>query len=129
MNEELDLLKHWKTNSEYGVVYIPDFVVNKIEQALLKAQEQDFNYKNIVIPFFEELVELLGITDTDEMLDKIKELKKALKIIFEKSVDIEFLKSADTFDEYNKLVKIANVFSIPLIKKEFDSLKEMTDNA
>lgn len=47
-----------------------------IKQALLKAQEQDFNYKNIVLPFFDELIKLLGITDTDEMLDKIKEVLK-----------------------------------------------------
>ena len=41
MSKDLELLQHWKTNNEYGVVYIPEFVINELEQALIKKQEQE----------------------------------------------------------------------------------------
>lgn len=52
------------------------------------------------------------------------EQQKVLKIIFEKSVDIDFLKSADTFEEYNKLIKFKAPFAAELTQEEFDTLKE-----
>jgi len=53
---------------------------------------------------------------------------KALKILFEKNVGIDFLKSADTFEEYNKLIKTNGVFNIELTKEEFDIVKEKVNN-
>lgn len=98
--------------------------IETIKQTILKAQEMDFNYNEIVIPFLNELAIILGINDIDEMLDKIKEQEKALSIIKEKDVDIEFLKSADTFEEYNKLIKFKTPFAIALTQEEFELLKE-----
>ncbi len=93
--------------------------VNTIKQALVKSQEQDFNYNEIVIPFLNELAIILGINDIDEMLDKIKEQKKVLKIIFEKNVDIECIKQSNNLDEYN-----SNSESfIALTEEEFELLK------
>lgn len=66
------------------LVYFHKKELETIEQSLQKAQEQDFNYKNIVLPFFDELSQLLGTNDIDEMMDKIKELvgsKAVLKAI------------------------------------------------
>ena len=41
-SEALKELKHWKeTNNENGVVWIPLFAVEDIEQALIKAQKQE----------------------------------------------------------------------------------------
>ena len=57
-------------------------------------------------------------------LIKAREQEEVLKIVFEKCVDIDFLKSADGFEEYNKLVEISNVFSVPLTQEEFNLLKE-----
>lgn len=103
-----------------------------IKQALLKAQEQDFNYKNIVIPFFDELVKLLGINDTDEMLDKIKEQEKVLEIIKEKRVDEQLIRIADNVEWYNKnyiyrheieYLNRDDVLAYQLTAEEFDTLK------
>lgn len=42
----------------------------------------------------------------------------------EKHVSVELLKSAITFDEYNKLIKSKNVFGLYLTQEEFDLLKK-----
>ena len=96
-----------------------------INQALLKAQEQDFNYNKIVIPFFDELAKLLGINDTDEMLDKIKEqekenaeLKRVLSVIKEKS-DLSALEMADDVNEFNEMT----FHKKPYTQEEFDLVK------
>lgn len=106
--------------------------INTIKQALLKAQEQDFNYKNIVIPFFDELVKLLGINDTDEMLNKIKEqekenaeYKKVLEIIKNKCVDIFDLKIAilhNSLEIYNRSIP-SEYEGNKLTQEEFELLK------
>lgn len=49
---------------------------------------------------------------------------KVLKIIFDKNVDIDFLKSADTVEEYNKLIQTNGAFNIELTKEEFNLLKK-----
>lgn len=92
-----------------------------IKQVLIKAQEQDFNYKNIVIPFFDELTNVLGTNDIDEMLDKIKEQEKVLKIIKDKWVNVAVLIHSKTVDEYN------NNAHTPynLTEEEFDTLKNI----
>ena len=90
-----------------------------VKQALIKAQEQDFNYKNIVIPFFDELTNVLGTNDIDEMLDKIKEQEKVLKIIIKKNVMIYALKVSKTVDDYNDFVSTDE----QLTQEEFDTLK------
>lgn len=58
---------------------------------------------------------------------KTQEQEKALKIVFEKNIDIDFLKSADTFEEYNKLIKFKSVFATELTQEEFDLLKRYTN--
>ena len=94
-----------------------------IKQALIKAQEQDFNYKNIVIPFFDELTNVLGTNDIDEMLDKIKEQEKVLKIIIKKNVMIYALKVSKTVDDYNDFVSTDE----QLTEEEFDILKRYVE--
>lgn len=96
--------------------------VDIIKQALLKTQEQEFNYNNIVLPFFDELVKLLGVNDTDEMLDKIKEQEKVLKIIFEKRVDMYMLFDLG-FEEYNKWVLQRYGTYYQLTQEDFEWLK------
>ncbi len=59
-----------------------------------------------------------------QALLKAQEQEKALKIIFEKTVDIEYLKSAESVDEYNRLIKVTGFFYEPLTQNEFDLLKE-----
>ena len=90
-----------------------------IKQALLKAQEQDFNYNKIVIPFLNELAIILGINDMDEMLDKIKEQKKVLEIIKEKNVDVRILSMATNLEYYNE--KVLNCQQ--LTEEEFELVK------
>lgn len=98
---------------------------NTIKQYILKAQEQDFNYKNIVIPFFDELVSILGITDTDEMLGKIKRQKQAVSIIKEKNVDIELIKKSDSWLDYYTRYKHRTGYNTEIDDEEFDTVKEM----
>ena len=104
-----------------------------LKQSLLKAQEQDFNYKNIIIPFFDELVELLGLTDIDEILDRIKEQGKVLEIIKEKNVDTYTLETSINLEHYNSEIKLKNhnnTYSYEiwyeLTEEEFEILKRWT---
>ena len=59
----------------------------------------------------------------ETVLLKAQEQEKALEIIFEKNIDIYFLKSAVTFDEYNKLIKFKAPFALELTKEEFNLVK------
>lgn len=93
-----------------------------VKQALIKYQEQDFNYKNIVIPFFDELADLLGTNDIDEMLDKIKEQEKALEIISKKNVDMLLIKKYDNVSDYNSAVWLSG--REKLTEEQFKLLKE-----
>lgn len=119
-------------NKEIGMIsYNQIWLKNQIEvlkQTLLEAQEQNFNYKNIVIPFFNELVKLLGTNDTDEMLDKIKEQEKVLNIIKEKCVSVWHLMKSKTVEEYNSYLYVEDIEDTKnfiLTEEEFDLLKEM----
>ena len=113
-------IKYAQTEAELDLkLYL---AYSNIQQTLLKAQEQDFNYKNIVIPFFDELVKIYGITDIDEILDKIKKQKKALNIIKEKTVSVFQLSCCKKVYEYNTL-KFKD--SEKLTQEEFNLLKEV----
>lgn len=75
--------------------------------------EDEYSYKQL---FEDEKI-------IKQALIKAQEQEKALSIIKEKDVDIEFLKSADTFEEYNKLIKFKTPFAIALTQEEFELLK------
>lgn len=103
--------------------------INIIKQYILKAQEQDFNYNNIVIPFFDELTNILGTNDIDEMLDKINGYKRVLKIIIEKNVDIADIKLYKNYKDYCKgKEKWLLRKDWWLTKEEFDLLKRYSRN-
>lgn len=72
MSKGLDVLKelkHWKeTNNENGVVWLPLFVVEDIEKALVKAQEQEKALKSI----FEKMVNIL-LLELAENVDEYNE--------------------------------------------------------
>ncbi len=109
---ELQYIDHWESREKE---------IKTIENALLKAQEQDFNNKNIVIPFFNELIDLFETNDIDEMLDKIKEQEKVLEIIKNKDVDMYSLRRCKTVEEYNSKFAIDEYQE--LTQEEFDLLK------
>ena len=106
-----------------------------IEQSLLKAQEQEFNYKNIVIPFFDELTEILGTNDIDEMLDKIKakENEKVLKVIKEKPqaalslIQLGKIKTYEEYLEYTSTWDLEEYGDMVYTEEEFDTLKEWSE--
>jgi hypothetical protein len=125
-SEALNKLDYIKRDIKFA--YDADYInfdhaddIKYIKQSLLKAQEQDFNYKNIVIPFFDELVKLLGINDTDEMLDKIKEQEKVLEIIKEKRVDMQLLRDCESRSEYNMAFPYREIYH--LTQEEFDLVR------
>ena len=99
-------------------------VLEPIKQYILKAQEQDFNYNKIVIPFLNKLVIILGINDMDEMIDKIKEQERVLEIIKEKNVNIAVLKNSPDLKYYNYHVSDWR----KLTQEEFDLLKRWQEN-
>lgn len=68
-------------------------------------------------------VDLNDKTRLRKALIKLNEQEKALKIIFEKHVDIDFLESASTFEEYNKLIQYKAPFSLDLTEEEFRLLR------
>ena len=93
---------------------------NKIEQALLKSQEMK-----------EDIIHYKGTVENlkrdNALLKEIKnKQEKVLNIMFENNVDIDFLKSADTFEEYNKLIKVKSAFAIDLAQEDFELLKRWT---
>ena len=64
-----------KTGRKNPPCYMSRETLNTIKQALIQAErdkENLWNYNNIAIPFINEVGEILGIKDIDEMLDKIK---------------------------------------------------------
>ena len=101
MNKALDLLNHWKDNAEYGIVYIPDFVVKEVEQALIKAQEQEKVLKII-------LKKQVDINEIKIMVSNLKHCD-----------DIERCK------RYNASRKVG----YKLKQEEFNEIKEMLNNA
>lgn len=58
-----------------------------------------------------------------KVLIEAQEMKKAFKIMFEKYVDVDFLKSADNVKEYNKLIKFKVFLPLELTEEEFNLVK------
>jgi hypothetical protein len=100
MSKELELLQHWKINTENGFVYIPEFVIDKIEQCLIKAQEQEKVLKAI-------LKKQVDINEIKIMISNLKHCD-----------DIERCK------RYNVSRKVG----YKLKQDEFNSIKEMINN-
>ena len=100
MNKALDLLNHWKDNDEYGIVYIPYFVVKEVEQALIKAQKQE-KILNVI------LKKQVDINEIKIMVSNLKHCD-----------DIERCK------RYNASRKVG----YKLKQEEFNEIKEMLNN-
>lgn len=73
--------------------------------------------------FYDMMSDIVGTYEIER-----SKLKNILKILFDKNVDIDFLKSADTFEEYNKLIKVNITFAIVLTQDEFNLIKEYLKN-
>lgn len=103
--EFLEALNITKATEKYTGI---DLTISK--QALVKAQEQQ-----------EENVRLKG--QVKYLTEVATDFRDALKIIFEKYVDVDFIKSADNFEEYNKLIKFKVFLPLELTEEEFNLVK------
>lgn len=99
-----------------------------IKQALIKTQELKSENKVLLEENKDLYVELaFAEKQYKELMDCIAQCRKAFDIIKEKEVNIPFLKSAATFDKYNKAIELKSFFGIALTEEEFNLLKEVLE--
>ena len=99
-----------------------------IEHTLLKAQELEIENSALLKENNNLYVELTFCQKQyKELIEYTKQQEKALEIIFKKEVNIPFLKSATTFDKYNKVIEFKSFFGIALTEEEFNLLKEVLE--
>lgn len=120
--EALEYLEHIKENDFNMIIatYPPlaayngvtkDEMFDKIEQELIKAQEQERENKLL--------------KDQNKYLaEVVTEFQTIFTIIYEKNVDIKYLKDCKTVEEYNKYCDDITDEK-PLTQNEFDLLKKI----
>lgn len=91
------------------------------KKCLKALEELKQNIKDRVILAEDRQLKLCAIIE--QAIIKAQEQEKALKIMFEKYVDVDFLKSAYNVEEYNKLIKFKVFLAIELTEEEFNLLK------
>ncbi len=109
------------------------FCCNTIKQALIKAQEQEKKFDDFLI--FENGHKMSGFDYKGKQIvaipleeyDDFMKQNDVLEIIFEKNVDLHYLKDCKTVEEYNKYCDEITEEK-ELTQKEFDALKRWVEN-
>jgi len=95
--------------------------VTSIKQALIKAQDQEKELKQLKVKYADILI-------NNEFIKYIDDNEKVLKIIFEKNVDIIMIRMSETLDKYNRMIYKDNFNRKELTQEEFELLKRYLEN-
>lgn len=98
-SEVLDLFNQWKDNIEYGVVYIPYFVINEVELALIKAQKQE-KVLNVILKKQVDINEIKIMISNLKHCDDIERCKR-----YNASRKVGYKLKQDEFNSIKEMLK------------------------
>lgn len=125
--------------NEQDKVFLKNLHNTKVKVPLVSifnglSQEKRFAYTEHIYYHWEEMKEALESeiedikTEKENLESKSKRQEKLLDIIKEKDIDIELLKKSKSVEDYNFCCVMGRGKRKELIKEEFDTLKEWSQN-